>query len=452
MEINKYTAYRTYSLKSGEKTIIFNTSSRNYTFLEGLSAELFKMLCSESEKTVDKWCKSKDISENEKDEFCEQLINLGVFLNSEISQENVRKSFAAGKEQEEYSSDLNNFIEELCDNGLFYSLHIDLTNRCNERCIHCYHPFDQYDYSRELSFEEIKELIDSAYDLGVFSIILSGGESLLRKDFFDIVKYISDKGLLITLFTNGMLLKEENVKKLSEYRISVVSISIYGDSALVHDSITSVKGSFEKTLEGIEQLKKYNIAFDLKCMVLAENADRLKQIRSFCETSNHGLKCTLDFTLCGKLNGDCNVLEHKISTNKLRNIFYSEPDYYIGNIENFNRTPNSYSCNAGRHGLYCSAEGKIYPCVSFRLYLCDFKELRQINSCETLKSWQQTKISDFHGCFSHSYCKYCTEQCAGNNLIENNDYLNGETSYCDRAKIIAQWFETSKGIGGEYNG
>ena len=188
MEINKYTAYRTYSLKSGEKTIIFNTSSRNYTFLEGLSAELFKMLCSESEKTVDEWCKSKDISENEKDEFCEQLINLGIFLNSEISQENVRKNFAAGKEQEEYSSDLNNFIEELCDNGLFYSLHIDLTNRCNERCIHCYHPFDQYDYSSELSFEEIKELIDSAYDLGVFSIILSGGESLLRKDFFEIVK------------------------------------------------------------------------------------------------------------------------------------------------------------------------------------------------------------------------------------------------------------------------
>ena len=182
------------------------------------------------------------------------------------------------------------------------------------------------------------------------------------------------------------------------------------------------------------------------------SAETNKQIRSFCETLNHGLKCTLDFTLCGKLNGDCNVLEHKISTNKLRNIFYSEPDYYIGNIENFNRTPNSYSCNAGRHGLYCSAEGKIYPCVSFRLYLCDFKELRQINSCETLKSWQQTKISDFHGCFSHSYCKYCTEQCAGNNLIENNDYLNGETSYCDRAKIIAQWFETSKGIGGECNG
>lgn len=441
MRINKHTAYRNYSLKNGEKAILYNTVNRNYTFLEGLSAELFNMICCESEDKISDWCNNNGISIDEKEEFCKQLIDLDIFSDDKSHEEIPVIQDIISKDADKYSSKLNDFIEELCDNELFYSLHIDLTNKCNEKCIHCYHPFDQYDYSKELLFEEIKELIDSAYELGVFSVILSGGEALLRKDFFDIVKYISDKGILITLFTNGMLLTEQNVKRLTEYRINVVSISIYGDTASIHDSITRVKGSFDQTLKGIEQLKKNNIAFDLKCMVLAENADRLSQIRSFCENLNFGLKCTLDFTLCGKINGDCQVFEHKISNDKLKSIFYSDPDYYIGKRESFNRNPDSHTCNAGRHGLYCSADGKIYPCVSFRLYLCDFRELKSIRTCQILKEWQQTKISDFQGCFKHSYCKYCIEQCAGNNLIENNNYLNGETSHCDRAKIIAEWFE-----------
>lgn len=451
MEINKHTAFRSYSLKSGERAIFYNTISRNYTFLEGFSAELFGLLYSGSESKILDWCKSNNISAKDKDEFCKQLIDLEIFSNQEIKKKKLTNLQTVNRENDEYSSKLNDFIEELCDNELFYSIHIDLTNKCNERCIHCYHPFDQYDYSKELSFNEITELIDEAYELGVFSVTLSGGESLLRKDFFDIVKYISDKGMLITLFTNGMLLTEQNVKRLAEYRINVVSISIYGDIASVHDRITRVEGSFERTLKGIEQLKKYNLAFDLKCMVLAENADRLMQIRNFCENLNYGLKCTLDFTLCGKINGDCKVFEHRISTDKLKNIFYTDPEYYIGKKENFNRTPESYTCNAGRHGLYCSADGEIYPCVSFRLYLCDFRNLKNINCCQTLKRWQKTKISDFQGCFSHHYCTYCVEQCAGNNLIENKNYLNGETSHCDRAKIIAEWFEKKKN-GGENDG
>ena len=441
MQINKHTAFRGYSLKSGEKAVCFNTKSRQYTFLDGLSAELFKLLYSGNQKDISAWCKKNEISDNEVKAFCEQLIELGIFLGEDIDCNYEYDSFASNDDSEKDSAALNSLMEELHENGLFYSFHIDLTNRCNEKCIHCYHPFDEYDYSTELTFDEIKELIDTAYDSGVFSVVLSGGEALLRNDFFDIVDYISEKGLLITLFTNGVLLTEENVSLLSNYRINVVSISIYGDTADIHDPITTVNGSFDKTLNGIEQLKKYNIAFDLKCVVMRENASRIKQVRNLCKQLNFGRECTLDFTLCGKLNGDCSVYDHKISIETLRDIFYSDVDYFIGQKENFQRSPDSRSCGAGRHGLYCSADGKIYPCVSFRLFLCDYKDLKNINNCKALNDWQNTKISDFRGCFEHNYCKYCVEQCAGNNLIENNDYLNGETTHCDRAKIIAGWFE-----------
>ena len=448
MRINKYTAFRIYTLKSGKKAVFFNTRSRQYIFLEGLSAELFELLYSGDNEKLVYWCNENDIDIADTVDFTNQLSDLGLLAESDNE-----KEYSADNEYSASSSDdpqnlskLNDLMEELYENGLLYSLHIDLTNHCNERCIHCYHPFDEYNYSNELSFDDVKTLVDDAYNLGVFSIVLSGGEAMLRKDFFDILEYISDKGISVTLFTNGVLLTEQNVKRLSQYRISVISISIYGDTAELHDKITTVKGSFIKTLEGIEQLKKYNLQFDLKCVMLAENAERIEEIRQLCKNLNFGRECILDFTLCGKLNGDCGVLDHRVSNETLKKIYFSDPERYIGEKENYNRSPESIPCGAGRHGLYCSADGGIYPCVSFRLYLCNFKELKNIQQSKTLKQWQNTRVSDIKGCFDHSYCKYCVEQCAGNNLIENNDYLNGETSHCDRAKIISEWFEKFSSI------
>ena len=70
-----------------------------------------------------------------------------------------------------------------------------------------------------------------------------------------------------------------------------------------------------------------NIAFDLKCVVLSENESRIKEVRNLCKQLNFGRECTLDFTLCGKLNGDCSVYDHRISIESLRDIFYSDNDY-----------------------------------------------------------------------------------------------------------------------------
>ena len=129
----------------------------------------------------------------------------------------------------------------------------------------------------------------------------------------------------------------------------------------------------------------------------------------------------------------------------IKKIFTSDPDRYIGPREVLQRSPNQYPCGAGRWGLYCSADGSIYPCVSFRLFLCNYRELGDIANNHILRKWLDTRISDFSECFKHDYCNYCVEQCAGNNLIENNDYLNSKISHCERAKIIADWF-SSKGL------
>lgn len=442
MVISTLVAYRIYDLKAGKKAVLFHTRRKNYMFLEGLSAELFEMILKEDSSRMSIWMTQNEITEEDVADFKQQLDDFGVFSMTEQEEQYSSVMELQNEEEKEkkYNHILSDLQQELFDNGYYFNFHIDLTNHCNERCIHCYHPFDQYDYSKEMSFEDVCQLVDRLEELGVFSLVLSGGEALLRKDIFDIMEYISNKGMMITLFTNGVLLTEETVQKLHQYRIKLISISLYADIPEVHDKITAIKGSFERTLEGINRLKEHGIPFELKCVVLAENADRVEQIREFGKKINYGKESKLDFSLCGKLDGDCSVYDHRVSNEVIKKIFTSDPDRYIGSRELLQRSPKQHPCGAGRYGLYCSADGNIYPCVSFHLFLCNYRELDNIHTNTVLQRWLNTRISDFSECFKHDYCNYCVEQCAGNNLIENNDYLNSKISHCERAKIIADWF------------
>lgn len=445
MQVSTTVAYRIYSFEAGKKAIAFNTHSKKFMFLEGLSAELLEIIFNENSKQLQEWLKKNELTNDDVKLFSQSLGDFGFWEQANLNNDKIPANFHNTNETPESKHTLNLFQNEMKHNGLYYTFHIDLTNRCNEKCVHCYHPFDKYDYSKELSLNEVKQLVDIIYDLGVFSVSLSGGECLLRSDFFDILEYISNKGMMTIVFTNGMLLTEENVKKIKNYRVKLVSISLYGDNADIHDKITSIKGSFDRTLAGINILKKYNIPFELKCVVLAENIDRIEEIRKLSKELNYGQDCKVDFSLCGKVDGNCNVFSHRASQEDIKNVFFSDPERYFGasQFKKYLKSENETPCGAGKYGLYCSADGSIYPCVSFRLFLCNYKELPYINENSILQKWRKTKISDFTDCFKHDYCKYCTEQCAGNNLIENGNYLDSKNiSNCERAKIIAEWFQS----------
>lgn len=409
-------------------------------FLEGLSAELFEKLLGDEINGWESWLSENGLTENDVEGFKGKLCQFGCFEEN-IRKDNIKASCENQRdEKKKFNPILKNFIEELYQNGLFYNFHIDLTYRCNERCIHCYHPFDTYDFSKEMDTDKVKELVDKMYDIGVFYVVLSGGEALLRNDIFEIIEYISDKGMLIALFTNGMLLSEDVVLKIKKYRIKLVSISLYSDIAEQHDRITTINGSYVRTMKGIELLKKYGIPFELKCVVLTENIGRVDQIITYFTELSNGRACKIDFSLCGKLDGSCEVFQYMPQEEAIRKVYYSNPERFIGKRELLKRLPEQEPCHAGKYGLYCSAEGNIYPCVSFRLFLCTFEELHNISKNKELRKWLAVKIQDFTECFKHSYCNYCTEQCAGENLIENGDYLNSKISHCIHAKIIEEWF------------
>ena len=108
---------------------------------------------------------------------------------------------------------------------------IDVTQRCNNQCLHCYNNLsagDQKASEVELTFDEYRRIIDEIVDAGCLWLLFTGGEIFLRKDFLDIYTYAKRKGLLITLFTNGTLITADIADYLAQLAPFSIEVTLYG--------------------------------------------------------------------------------------------------------------------------------------------------------------------------------------------------------------------------------
>src|SRR3982074_3135141 len=114
------------------------------------------------------------------------------------------------------------------------SVQLDLTYRCNERCIHCY--LDHRDHG-EMNTAEIKNLLDQMADAGVFYLTISGGEILMRKDFFEILEHARARTFCIKLKTNAVLIRKKEAQRIRAVGVESVQVSIYSHRPEIHDAI-----------------------------------------------------------------------------------------------------------------------------------------------------------------------------------------------------------------------
>lgn len=132
------------------------------------------------------------------------------------------------------------------------NVYIEATRLCNLSCLHCYNESGP-GYCKELDTKAMFRLINSLAKLGVLEIVFTGGEPLVRKDIFELIKHAKEKNIEFSLFTNGTLLDEQKVKKLKRLEPKMVAVSLESDDPTVHDKIRG-RGSFSKTLRGIRLL------------------------------------------------------------------------------------------------------------------------------------------------------------------------------------------------------
>ena len=127
----------------------------------------------------------------------------------------------------------------------------DFTYRCNLRCKHCYASAGTA-WKDELSTQEALHVVEELADCGVAIIAFSGGEPLIRKDFFKVVAHAQHCGIFTAVATNGTLLTPKVVKKLKAAQIGYAQISLDGATPATHDMFRGIPGMFQKTIQGIK--------------------------------------------------------------------------------------------------------------------------------------------------------------------------------------------------------
>ena len=147
------------------------------------------------------------------------------------------------------------------------SIHLDLTNRCNQRCRFCWQRSHEriglYDTDNELPDEKVLRLVDEAAALGVKDWLISGGgEPMLRTELcMQVMERIKGHGIFGDIITNGTFINEERARKIVEIGWDRLRVSLNGPTAELHDFLVDNEGAYDKAVRGLEMIQHYKKKF-----------------------------------------------------------------------------------------------------------------------------------------------------------------------------------------------
>jgi radical SAM protein with 4Fe4S-binding SPASM domain len=300
---------------------------------------------------------------------------------------------------------------------------IEVTQRCNNQCLHCYNQLSVGDHiakEAELSLNEYYRILDEITDAGCIWLLFTGGEIFIRKDFLDIYTYARQKGLLITLFTNGTLISSEIADQLVQFPPFSIEITVYGHTQDTFESITRTPGSYRRCINGIELLTERKLPLKLKTMALTGNKLEIEALKRFVEV-DLGLEFKFDAMVNPRRDCVQTPLEVRLAPVEVVKLDLRYPDRveeWKRFAERFgkaaidpDRAGDLYVCGAGNSSFAIDPYGRLSPCVlsatdTYDLRRGNFKEGwgMHLASVRTKKASRLTKCST---CRLKSMCGMC---------------------------------------------
>ncbi len=319
--------------------------------------------------------------------------------------------------------------------GIPMDVHIDVTYRCNERCVHCYLDHDDHG---ELTTAEIKGILDQLADAGVFFLTFSGGEVFMRHDFLELVAYARRLQFNVKVKTNAVMIREYEAQQLKALGVERIQISVYSHRPEVHDAITKLPGSLKRTIKAIRFLRFQGLKVTIANVLMTANMFDYAGVQALAKELD--VAYTLDPTITPKMDGDMSVLNLRIPGSELHRVFRSES--LIGNVEEFCAPPqpasedelDSFPCSAGHTACYISPYGDVFPCVQFPLPSGNVRRQKFIDIWRyspQLADVRSIRAKDLPVCSTCSHVGTCT-RCPGLAYMEGN--MRGpSTADCEKS-------------------
>lgn len=307
-----------------------------------------------------------------------------------------------------------------------YKINFSTTSQCNSKCKTCNTWKIKKDVSKELTFDEIKQIFQN-FPKTVSWMSFTGGEPFLRKDFEEILGLAVKQLQFFTISSNGLLTNKvlDILNTLPDFPM-VINFSIDGPKE-IHDNIRGFKGAFEKTwktyLEALEiKKKRKNLWVGFETTISTLNIDYIKEFLK--EKIFQGHKPTLTFAQEGNLytNLGMKQISPKAHIQKIKDIKgivennlkpFCPTDYiektFLKNTIPFleGKTKQPYKCVAGTRALSINPFGEVFPCLIWGKPLGDLRQ-NQYNIKKILK---QPAIKEARKLIKAKQCPNCWTPC-----------------------------------------
>lgn len=354
----------------------------------------------------------------------------------------------------------------------------EVTGICNLKCKHC--SANAGTIMGDLTTGEALEAIEKLANMGVTIIAFSGGEPLMRRDIFQLARAAADHGIYVAMATNGTLITEAIADRLREVGVEYLQISLDGASPETHDSFRGVPGSFQRTVEGIENAVKKGFFVNISTTVTRLNYREVPKIVELCERLGVDWFMFYNFIPTGRGR---EIVELDLSPNEREellkmlykrnkespiNLLSTAPQFarvalqmeqcresaivptHFYNVETKGRIERLAEfiggCGAGRFYFAMKPNGDLQPCVFFPLKLgniktVDLDEMWRTN--EVLLKLRDKDLLQEHcgGCPYRYNCGGCRARAYayfGDYLAPDPGCINNEEAYMEAVKSVEE--------------
>ncbi len=332
------------------------------------------------------------------------------------------------------------------------NLHIEITSRCNERCVHCYIPHENK--TNDIDTDLFYDVLNQCNNMRLLHLTLSGGEPMLHKNFCDFLRKCREYNFSVNVLSNLTLLTRIIIKEMKANPLLGVQVSLYSMNPDIHDEITNMKGSFEKTRNAILELVENDIPLQISCPVMKQNKNCYCNVIKWAE--KHNIHVGDDYVIIARYNHTTQNLNYRLSINEVKEMINDKIANDVKYFEQMeieaekkkNSFLNDFVCSVCNSSICITDNGNVYPCAGWQNYIVgNVKEtsLDDIwNHSEKVQYLRSLRKHDFPKCIQCSDKDFCT-MCMVRNANENpaGDPLAVNDYFCNIAKfnkkIMLEW-------------
>lgn len=336
--------------------------------------------------------------------------------------------------------------------GMPIAGNFELTARCNFNCPMCYvHLTEQQVHAigRELTAQEWLNIARSARDRGMVFALLTGGEPLVRKDFFDIYKGMKDLGLVISINSNGSMLRGSILEKFLEDPPFRFNISLYGGSNETYRNMCGIS-AYDNVKENIRALRKAGVQVSLNLSITPYNFHDLEQIYRDAVELDVNVKASSYMYPPVRINGEEYGTGNRLSASEAARysvawdrIRFSDEEFAIRArnmaklvCDEHDGCPveegEGVRCRAGFTSFWMTWDGKMMPCGMMTTPVVYPLEIGFDAAWDKIRE-ETKKIRTPAPCVSCEYKEVCGN-CAAVCLTETGHFDRVPTYVCQKTK------------------